>query len=74
MDWDIPPTEFNEYVTIKGAAASAASPDTPKILYSGDNGFMRPDPFNSSWNYGSYLNADVNRVVQQIMGILLPLA
>ena len=61
LDWDIPPTEFNEYVSIKGAAASVASPDTPKILYSGDNGFMRPDPFNSSWNYGSYLNADVNR-------------
>ncbi|MBT6140465.1 MAG: hypothetical protein HOH72_00555, partial [Nitrosomonadales bacterium] len=61
MDWDVPPTEFNEYVTIKGAAASAASPNTPKILYSGDNGFMRPDPFISSRSYGSYRNRDVDR-------------
>ncbi|MDA7843340.1 hypothetical protein N9A22_04745, partial [Methylophilaceae bacterium] len=61
MDWDVPPTEFNEYVTIKGAAASAASPNTPKILYSGDNGFMTPDPFSSSRSYGSYRNRDVDR-------------
>jgi hypothetical protein len=61
MDWDVPPTEFNEYVTIKGAAASAASPNTPKILYSGDNGFMTPDPFSSSGSYGSYRNKDVDR-------------
>jgi len=61
MDWDVPPTEFNEYVTIKGAAASAASPNTPKILYSGDNGFMTPDPFSSSGSYGSYRNEDVDR-------------
>ena len=61
MDWDVPPTEFNEYVTIKGAAASAASPNTPKILYSGDNGFMTPDPFSSSGSYGSYRNQDVDR-------------
>ena len=40
MDWDVHPTEFNERVTIKGTQASAASLDTPKVLNSGNNGFM----------------------------------
>ena len=33
MDWDVPPTEFNEYVTIKGTAT------TTLLEQSGDNGF-----------------------------------
>jgi len=35
MDWDVPPTEFNEFVTIAGWPASA-------LLHSGDNGFATP--------------------------------
>jgi hypothetical protein len=38
MDWDVPPTEFNEYVTIKGAGT------TTDLLLSGDNGFLDPRP------------------------------
>lgn len=41
MDWDIPPTEFNEDVTIGGLPAS-------KLLYSSDDGFCTPDPLNSA--------------------------
>lgn len=37
MDWDIPPTEFDEYVSIGGVPASA-------LLFSNDNGFCTPDP------------------------------
>lgn len=37
MDWDVPPTEFNEFVTIKGTASS-------DLLFSNDNGFCNPDP------------------------------
>jgi len=37
MDWDIPPTEFNEYVTIGGVGAT-------KLIFSNDNGFATPNP------------------------------
>lgn len=37
MDWDIPPTTFNEYVTIGGVGAS-------KLIFSNDNGFAVPNP------------------------------
>jgi len=38
MDWDIPFTEFNEYVTIGGTGTTA------DLLASSDNGFATPDP------------------------------
>jgi hypothetical protein len=38
MDWDIPPTEFNEYVTIKGTATTTA------LEKSHDNGFNTANP------------------------------
>jgi PEP-CTERM motif len=37
MDWDVPPTTFNEYVTIGGVGAA-------NLLYSSDNGFANPNP------------------------------
>lgn len=37
MDWDIPPTTFNEFVTLQGWPATA-------LLNSGDDGFQSPDP------------------------------
>jgi pimeloyl-ACP methyl ester carboxylesterase len=36
MDWDIPPTEFNEFVTVQGAG--------PLLLDSTDDGFANVDP------------------------------
>ena len=38
MDWDIPPTTFNEYVTIQGTAAAT------DVLLAVDNGFNTVDP------------------------------
>ena len=61
MDWDIPPTEFSERVTIVGVEASARSATKPKIIYAGNNGFMQPNPFNYSGYHGYPLNRDVNR-------------
>lgn len=40
MDWDINPTEFNEYVTVGGIGASA-------LQFSNDDGFCVPNPLGS---------------------------
>lgn len=40
MDWDIPPTAFDEYVTIGGVGAS-------KLVFSGDDGFATPNPLTN---------------------------
>ena len=42
MDWDIPPTEFSEYVTIHGTGTASA------LVRSHDNGFSSPDPLAAS--------------------------
>ncbi len=42
MDWDIPMTEFNEFVTILGTAT------TTDLELSHDNGFSNPDPLAST--------------------------
>lgn len=46
MDWDVPPTEFDEFVTIQGTATTAF------LETSHDNGFDTSDPlgFNSPLN------------------------
>lgn len=44
MDWDIPPTTFDEAVTIQGTAGSA------NVIFASDDGFAVPDPFEGdSW-------------------------
>ena len=42
MDWDVPPTEFSEYVTIKGTGT------TSLLEYSHDNGFATANPLAST--------------------------
>lgn len=42
MDWDVPPTEFSEYVTIQGTGT------TTLLKASGDNGFMTSNPLVTS--------------------------
>ncbi len=44
MDWDVPPTEFDEYVTIKGVAT------TTLLEQSGDNGFNSANPLAAYTN------------------------
>jgi type IV pilus assembly protein PilY1 len=51
MDWDVPQTEFREYVSISGVSASVAKTTFPKVLYAGNNGFMMPSPLQSSSNH-----------------------
>lgn len=46
MDWDVPPTEFNEYVTIKGTTT------TTLLEQSGDNGFYTANPLTAYTNAG----------------------
>jgi hypothetical protein len=43
MDWDVSPTEFNEYVTIKG---------TTGVLQSNNNGFNTANPLGLTMDYG----------------------
>lgn len=45
MDWDIPPTEFHEFVTIKGVAT------TTLLEKSGDNGFNTANPLAAYTNF-----------------------
>ena len=40
MDWDIPPSEFSEYVTLNRGTATG-------LIFSNDNGFAVPDPLNN---------------------------
>jgi type IV pilus assembly protein PilY1 len=41
MDWDVPPTEFSEFVTIKGTGTAS------ELLHSTDNGFAYALPISS---------------------------
>lgn len=43
MDWDIGPTEFDEYVTIAGDVGGSRG-EEPKVVYTSDDGFASPDP------------------------------
>jgi len=61
MDWDIPPTEFSEIVTIVGAAASAGSSSKPKVYKSGNNGFRNPNVFGRSYTRSMSENQDKER-------------
>jgi type IV pilus assembly protein PilY1 len=41
MDWDVPPTEFSEYVTFKGVGS------TTSLLRATDNGFANANPLSA---------------------------
>ncbi|WP_270937715.1 PEP-CTERM sorting domain-containing protein [Falsiroseomonas oryzae] len=43
MDWDVPPTEFNEYVTHKGVAANLVT-NGGNVLFASNDGFVSSDP------------------------------
>ncbi len=54
MDWDVPPTEFREYVTIGGWGAT-------NLLHTSDNGFANPNPYSGdhgAMGYGCANNAN----------------
>jgi hypothetical protein len=47
MDWDVPPTSFDEFVTIQGTAAE------PTVLHADNNGFQTPGPLVPRVNLGA---------------------
>lgn len=57
MDWDVPPTEFSEFVTIQGTAT------TTDLVRSHNNGFSNPNPLAAnSPLIASTLNTDFTDV------------
>lgn len=46
MDWDVPPTEFSEWVTHKGV------PTTTFLLHATNDGFANADPMTAATNSG----------------------
>lgn len=57
MDWDIPPTEFNEYVTHQGVEANLTT-NGGNVLYASDNGFADVDPLVGA----SFINSNTVNV------------
>ena len=43
MDWDVPPTEFSEYVTHRGVVGNLVA-NGGNLLYASNNGFASSDP------------------------------
>jgi hypothetical protein len=47
MDWDVPPTEFAEYVTHNGVTANLVA-NGGNVLYASNNGFASSDPLSDA--------------------------
>jgi hypothetical protein len=72
MDWDVPPTEFNEYVTHSGVTANLVA-NGGNVLYASNNGFASSDPltapdslgpvatYQNPSTYISTINTDFNK-------------
>lgn len=56
MDWDVPPTEFNEFVTHQGVVANLVG-NGGNVLFASDNGFASGNPLSAA---GSILASSVN--------------
>lgn len=51
MDWDVPPTEFSEFVTIGGLPAT-------NVLHTDNNGFASPQPYDFRGAIGCAVDAN----------------
>lgn len=61
MDWDVPPTQFNEYVTHWGVQANLTS-NGGNVLYASDDGFVSSNPLMAASPIdGNTVNADFYR-------------
>jgi hypothetical protein len=73
MDWDVEPTQFDEYVT-NGAIGSAPS----SLAYDDNNGFMSPSPGNGHYSLGAtgfftdYGPMDQGAMFEFNLGVLQP--
>jgi hypothetical protein len=60
MDWDVPPTEFSEYVTHIGVKANLVS-NGGNVQFASDNGFATSDPMQGAgYIEESSVNTDFN--------------
>lgn len=57
MDWDIPPTEFDEFVTHRGVEANLESVGG-NVRYASDNGFASSDPRRAAGGRAGTINVD----------------
>ncbi|HEX5371787.1 MAG TPA: PEP-CTERM sorting domain-containing protein [Aquabacterium sp.] len=61
MDWDVPPTQFNEYVTHWGVQANLTS-NGGNVLYASDDGFVSSNPLTAASPIdGNTVNTDFYR-------------
>jgi hypothetical protein len=61
MDWDVPPTTFNEYVSHTGVTANLVS-NGGNVLYASDNGFATSNPtIGASYISADTVNTDFNK-------------
>lgn len=62
MDWDVPPTEFSEFVTHSGVAANLESAGG-NVRYASNNGFASSNPLSAAGTTGPEFigNASVNQ-------------
>lgn len=58
MDWDVPPTEFSEFVTHQGVVANLES-NGGNVRFASDNGFADTDPtVDAGWMNFETVNTD----------------
>lgn len=57
MDWDIEPTAFREFVTIR-----RGTPPPKALLFSNNNGFLKGDPFEARTPTGSFTADQVSNI------------
>ena len=58
MDWDIEPTYFNEYVTIKGVPGALGVANGNNVHGTSDNGFANSNPLSAAGSISCPVNAD----------------
>jgi len=59
MDWDVPPTEFNEFVTHRGVEQNLTT-NGGKLLYASNNGFASSDPSAPAGEVGAPQGTTIN--------------
>jgi|GEM_PF-1926523 len=59
MDWDVPPTEFQEYVTHAGIEQNLTT-NGGKLLFASNNGFANSNPVNFAGDLSSPQGATAN--------------
>jgi len=59
MDWDVPPTEFSEFVTHRGVEQNLVA-NGGKLIFASNNGFASSDPLQAAGELGAPQGTTVN--------------